>query len=152
MKKVFKTTSHQQTEALAAKIGANLKGGETIELVSDVGGGKTTFVRGLAKGSGSKDHTSSPSFTISNQYKTPNFVIHHFDFYRLHNAGIVEHELKEKVQDTSDVVAVEWSDIVEHVLSAQRLSVRIIATTETERELTIDCAPQLDYLLKDLPQ
>ena len=49
------STSSEQTEQLAAKLGANLRGGEAIELVSDLGGGKTTFTRGLVRGSGSED-------------------------------------------------------------------------------------------------
>jgi len=46
-----------------------LRGGEVIELAGDIGGGKTTFVRGLARGAGSSDVVSSPTFTISKVYK-----------------------------------------------------------------------------------
>ncbi len=63
------TTSPKNTLNLAAKIGSRIKGGEVIELVSDLGGGKTVFVRGLAKGMGSTDQVSSPTFTISREYK-----------------------------------------------------------------------------------
>src|SRR3989344_5721785 len=93
------STSSAETENLASKIGRALKGGELIELVSDLGGGKTTFVRGLAKGMGSRDHVSSPTFTICNTYKVKSKSSHaaqelwHFDFYRLHEAGLIEHEL-----------------------------------------------------------
>ncbi len=66
--KPFITKNPAQTEAVGEKIGANLRGGETIELVSDVGGGKTTFVHGLARGFGSTDIVASPTFTISRQY------------------------------------------------------------------------------------
>jgi tRNA threonylcarbamoyladenosine biosynthesis protein TsaE len=59
------TNSPEQTIDVAKSIGARLKGGECIELTSDVGGGKTTFVRGLVSGAGSTDHVSSPTFTIS---------------------------------------------------------------------------------------
>jgi tRNA threonylcarbamoyladenosine biosynthesis protein TsaE len=47
---------------LAEQVGRRLRGGEVIELVSDLGGGKTTFVKGLAKGMGSNDAVSSPSW------------------------------------------------------------------------------------------
>ena len=55
-----------------------------IELVGDVGAGKTTFVKGLAKALGVSEPVSSPSFTISKTYALPdggNLV--HYDFYRL---------------------------------------------------------------------
>jgi tRNA threonylcarbamoyladenosine biosynthesis protein TsaE len=58
----------EQTENIAHLIGARLRGGEVIELVSDLGGGKTTFTRGLADGAGSKDIVASPTFIVSKVY------------------------------------------------------------------------------------
>lgn len=150
MKKQFVTKSPEETEKIAASIGENLRGGETIELLSDVGGGKTTFTRGLAKGAGSKDAASSPSFTISNEYHAPKFAIHHFDFYRLQDAGVVTHELHEKVHDPHDVVVVEWSAIVEHVLPDKRVKIRIEVLSETSRQFTVEYPLRLRYLLKSV--
>lgn len=62
------STSSDATEKLGEQVGKRLKGGEVIELISDLGGGKTTFIRGLARGMGSTDHVSSPTFTISKFY------------------------------------------------------------------------------------
>ena len=66
-----------------------------IELVGDVGAGKTTFVRGLAKGLGIEDPITSPSFTISKSYALPKnqgYLIH-YDFYRLPDPGIMLEDL-----------------------------------------------------------
>lgn len=150
MKKQFVTKSPEETEKLAAAIGANLRGGETIELLSDVGGGKTTFTRGLARGAGSKDAASSPSFTISNEYQATDFAIHHFDFYRLQDAGVVTHELHEKVHDPHDVVVVEWSAIVAHVLPDKRLKIGIQVLNETSRQFTINYPFRMRHLLKNI--
>ncbi|MBX4191001.1 tRNA (adenosine(37)-N6)-threonylcarbamoyltransferase complex ATPase subunit type 1 TsaE, partial [Candidatus Saccharibacteria bacterium] len=79
------STSSAETESIGSLIGASLKGGEVIELRSDLGGGKTTFVRGLAAGAGSKANVTSPTFTLSRLYPAKNFSIHHFDFYRLND-------------------------------------------------------------------
>ncbi len=134
---------------LSEQIGRNLKGGECIELISDVGGGKTTFVRGLAKGAGSSDHVSSPTFTISKVYKTPKFEIVHFDFYRLQEAGLIEHEIEEAVYEPSTVIVVEWSDIVRHVLPEDRLQIKISTVNEEGRELEFHYSPSLAYLIED---
>lgn len=134
---------------LAAAIGKRLRGGEVIELVSDLGGGKTTFVRGLAEGLGSSDKVASPSFTISREYKADNKTLYHFDFYRLQDPGIVANELAEVAGDPQAVVVVEWADIVEDVLPASKLTVRIRNTGETERELSFACAEALTYLRGD---
>src|ERR1700712_1196496 len=109
----IESTSLQATLDLAAAIGMKLKGGEVIELVSDLGGGKTAFVKGLARGMGSTDVVRSPSFTISNQYKAGSKTLYHFDFYRLFDPGIMRDELAEILQDPNAVVVVEWASIVD---------------------------------------
>jgi tRNA threonylcarbamoyladenosine biosynthesis protein TsaE len=131
---------------LAEKIGSRLKGGEAIELVSDLGGGKTTFVRGLARGAGSTDKVASPTFTISKVYDTPKFQIHHFDFYRLPEPGIIADEFAELVNDPNIVIVVEWADSVKEVLPAQRLLLQIKQTPEGHRELNFSAPESLDYL------
>ncbi len=141
------TASEKQTEELAAKIGAHLKGGEVIELTSDIGGGKTAFTRGLAHGAGSQNQVSSPTFTIANLYKTPKFNIHHLDFYRLSEPGLIEHELAEHLEEKRDVIVIEWSDVVAHVLPESRLRVQIKATGEDERQFEFNCPETLGYLL-----
>src|SRR5262249_33137193 len=127
------STNLQATSELAGAIGRKLRGGEVIELVGDLGSGKTAFVRGLARGMGSKDAVRSPSFTLSNQYSTGQLTLHHFDFYRLQEPGIMRDELAEIVNDPQAVVTVEWGDIVEDVLPDDRLTVTITATGENER-------------------
>jgi len=144
------STSSENTERLAAKLGANLRGGEVIELVSDLGGGKTTFTRGLARGAGSRERVASPTFTISREYTTPKFVIAHFDFYRLGEAGIVADELAEVIGDPTYVSVVEWGDIVHDVLPADRLTVRITQTGEDTRQLSFEYPAALGYLMEGL--
>lgn len=143
------TKTAEQTMQIAAQIGKQLKGGEVIELVADVGGGKTTFVRGLAKGAGSKNHVSSPTFTISKVYKTPSFEIVHFDFYRLEEAGLIEYEVKDAIFDPKTVIVIEWSDVVRHVLPENRVVIEI-STTEEGRNFKLRWPEELDYLLQDV--
>lgn len=140
-------TGLDETLRLAAAVGRKLRGGEVIELVSDLGGGKTTFVRGLAKGTGSKDLVSSPSFTLSNQYKAGPLTLYHFDFYRLSEPGIMRDELAEVLADPQAVVIVEWANVVERVLPAKRLTITMKATSVTARELTFTYPEQYKYLL-----
>lgn len=120
-----------------------------MELVSDLGGGKTTFVRGLARGMGSGDKVSSPSFTLSNEYKADKLTMYHFDFYRLNEPGIMRDELAEAVADPQAVTVVEWADIVEDVLPVGKLTIRIKTTGESERELTFEYPENLKYLVED---
>lgn len=141
------TSNPEATEALAAAIGERLKGGEVIELVSDLGGGKTQFVRGLARGMGSKDQVASPTFTISREYRAETLTMYHFDFYRLAEPGIMTAELHEFITDPKAVVAVEWSDIVKHVLPEKRLTIKLMLTGETSRRLQFTYPDELAYLI-----
>ena len=79
---------------LGVTLGSLLRGGETIELVGDIGAGKTTLTKGLARGMGIAEEVQSPTFTLSRVYDAPNGRrLAHYDFYRLNNAGIMQAEL-----------------------------------------------------------
>ncbi len=82
------TNSPEATQSLAQSLGKFMRGGEIIDLVSDVGGGKTTFTKGLARGLLVEEVVQSPTFTISRLYHARDGLeLHHFDFYRLPEAG-----------------------------------------------------------------
>jgi len=137
------------TERLGSGLGSRLRGGEVIELISDVGGGKTTLVRSIAKGMGSKDTVGSPSFTLSREYRAGDKTLYHFDFYRLSDPGIVANELAEVIGDPLGVVVVEWANIVENVLPAHHLTIRIKTTSETKRQLVFEYPDNLQYLIPE---
>lgn len=147
---VINSTSSEATEQLAEQLGSKLRGGEVIELVSDLGGGKTTFTRGIAKGAGSTDKVASPTFTISKVYKTEKLEIHHFDFYRLVEGGMAAHELHDLVGDPQTVIVVEWGGVVEDVLPKEKLTVDIKRTGEESRQLTFTCPDSLQYLTEKI--
>lgn len=128
------------TLRLGELLGSKLAGGEVIELRSDLGGGKTTFAKGLVRGAGSKDIVASPTFTLKKVYKAPRLEIYHYDFYRLGEPGILRDELAESVQDEQAVTIIEWSDIVKDVLPGERISIEFIPTANDpdEREITIN--------------
>lgn len=138
MKHTHRTQSADETEALGATLGARLRGGEVIELTSDLGGGKTTFVRGLAAAAGSTDRVASPTFTISKVYEAPRFEIHHFDFYRLPEAGLIRHELEDVLGDPKVVTVIEWSDVVADVLPADTVRIHIKTLGDDERQVTVN--------------
>ncbi len=134
------STGAAETERLGELLGQSLRSPEVIELRSDLGGGKTTFVRGLARGLGSKDIVASPTFTLSKIYRgRDGQQIHHFDFYRLSEPGVVADQLAESLNDPKVITVVEWSDIVKDVLPENRLTIELKLTekSEDERQITI---------------
>lgn len=136
---IIEAQSEQQTRVLGNKLGQLLRGGEVIELVGDVGAGKTTFVKGLALGLGIDEDVQSPSFTISRVYDARDGLqLAHYDFYRLNDAGIMADELAETTQDTTIVTVIEWADIVEGVLPEGHLRIIFASPSETTRTLTFE--------------
>ena len=89
----------------------------------------------------------SPSFTLDNQYQAGKLTLHHFDFYRLFEPGVMRDELAEILEEPGAVVVVEWGRIVQDVLPPERLVIRIRATGEHKREITFSAPPKLKYLL-----
>ncbi len=143
--------SVDDTLACGKSIGEKLKGGEVFELMSDLGGGKTSFVRGLNQGFGSADMVSSPSFTICNTYKRDDDLqLNHFDFYRLSEPGIVKDELDEFLHDPNNIVVVEWGEIVDDVLPDDRVVVTISTNKDDSRTILFEYPESLNYLFFDL--
>ena len=97
-----------------------------IELVGDVGVGKTTFVRGLAEGLGVKESVTSPSFMISKEYALPGGgSLVHYDFYRLKEPGLMMDDLMEKIDNPQNVVVVEWGESVADLLPENHVKIEI---------------------------
>lgn len=141
----IKTGSAAQTEQLGRSLGVQLKGGEVIELIGDVGAGKTTFVRGLAMGLGAADNVTSPTFTVCNSYKG-RLMLHHCDFYRLNDDALIKKELAELI-DGQSVVVLEWADEVNAVLPDECIKIRINSDGDYSRALSIEISKQWNIKL-----
>lgn len=126
----MKIASEEEMLKFGKSFGENLRAPIVIELVGDVGAGKTTFVRGLAEGLGAKEPVTSPSFTISKSYAFPGGTLVHYDFYRLPDPGLMSEDLAESIADPTAIVVVEWADSVENLLPANRTRIEINYTND----------------------
>jgi len=135
------------TQALAAVIGKAVKGGEVITFISDLGGGKTAFVKGLAKGMGVTDIIQSPTFTISQIHKAAgDRELHHFDFYRLDDPGIMSAELSESLEQPNAVVAIEWGDIVHSIIPRDHLEVALAVQSDDSRTISVTVPKKYEHI------
>ena len=109
-----------------------------IELVGDVGAGKTTFTKGLARGLEITEEITSPTFTISKVYENSHGQkLVHYDFYRLENPGIMVEDLFENLQDPRTVTVIEWADTVSEILPANHLRLEILINDDGSRTLNL---------------
>ena len=134
----YAATTISELQDVAAQLVSLLRQAAVIELVGDVGAGKTTFVKGLAKGLGITEEISSPSYTINRQYEIPDGrMLSHYDFYRLVEPGIIKAEIAEDIADENTITVIEWVESVSDVLPEKRIIVVITSPSESTRDITI---------------
>ena len=128
-----------RTEEMARNLAQLLQPGDVITLEAPLGGGKTTFVRGLATGLGvDEDEVSSPTFVIWQIYPG-RLRLHHLDAYRLSSVEELEEIGFPETLAGQDVVVLEWPGVAEPLLPADRLHVRIdYGVDEEERVLEFE--------------
>lgn len=99
-----------EQEALGERLAAALPVGGVLFLEGQLGAGKTTLVRGLARGLGFAGGVSSPTYALMHRYPTPAGPLLHIDAYRIADAAeLWEMDLEEEVR-ASRLTAMEWGD------------------------------------------
>ncbi|WP_301107097.1 tRNA (adenosine(37)-N6)-threonylcarbamoyltransferase complex ATPase subunit type 1 TsaE [Sporosarcina sp.] len=131
--------SVEEMEALAAEIGSYLKPPDVLTLEGDLGAGKTTFSKALAKSIGVNRTVSSPTFTIIKQYEG-NYPLNHLDVYRL--AGSEEDLGWDELFYGDAISIVEWAQFIQDELPEERLEMMIRQTGSTTR--TVELTPKGD--------
>ncbi len=113
------------TSDLGKEFSRHLASGDVILLSGELGGGKTTFIAGIAEGLGIKEDLSSPSFTILNEYQTGKKArFAHADLYRIENT--IETEslgLDDYLYGRDAIVCVEWGDKIKDGLRIDFLEI-----------------------------
>lgn len=105
----YKVGSVEETYSLAEKLANTLVGGEIILLDGDLGAGKTTFTKGLAKALGVVEEVTSPTFTILNVYESGRLKLNHLDMYRVEREeDLVELGVEEEITEDG-VSVIEWN-------------------------------------------
>lgn len=142
-------SSAEEMMNLGVRIGARLAGGEVLELVGDVGAGKTTFTKGLARSLGVCEAVQSPTFTISRIYDGDNLTLTHYDFYRLNDAGIMRIELAESLKNPQNITVVEWAEDLAEVLPSGRIRIEISSLSEDVRKVRIEVGENFEEALAE---
>ena len=133
----IKVKNLEETDALAGKLAKiTAQTGGLICLFGDIGAGKTTFVKYMAKYLGIKEKVTSPSFVILNEYHSGEISLYHFDLYRLEREGLetILDELHEYTENEKALAIIEWAEFSSDDLPPERLEIQIKYTGETERE------------------
>jgi len=135
--KIIITQSAEETEKIASQLARTLKKGDVLALTGPLGSGKTTFVKGVAKGLGIRDFIKSPTFNLMHIHRG-RLPLYHFDFYRLEKSDLEDLGFVEYVYDSDGVAVLEWAERVEGELPSTTYRIALKALGGTSREILIE--------------
>lgn len=107
---MFISKSAAETEEAGARLAGELHPGAVLALSGDLGAGKTQFVKGIARGLGSGDVVTSPTFTLVHEYSGGQLPLYHFDFYRLEEVAALRLLDFDEYIFGKGVSVIEWAD------------------------------------------
>lgn len=129
------TKNYEETQQIAYKLSKTLTAGDIILLNGNLGAGKTTFVKGLARGLEIKETIKSPTFNIVKCYFNATIPFFHIDAYRLegekHDIGLDEYI------EGEGICAIEWPNFIDYLLPDDCINIEIIGEGDSFRKIII---------------
>ena len=127
----------EQMRALGEKLAKEAVPGMVYALVGDLGTGKTTLTKAIARGLGIEEPITSPTFTIVHEYHSGRMPLYHFDVYRLGDPDEMFELGYEEYFYGEGLCVVEWADLVADLLPEEARIFRLeYGTSEDERIVT----------------
>ena len=156
MKKTFITDNSEQTRKLGELLAGELRGGEIICLMGELGSGKTTFSQGVLKGLGAKGPYTSPTFVVIKQYKKftkvrpfpsptfrrgipqgQTFNTYHIDVYRVGPKDILDLGWEEIISSKDNIIIVEWAERIKQIIPKKAMWIKFEHKGKNKRGVTI---------------
>ena len=141
MKKIIEINNREETILLGEKIGLLAFENMLITMNGDLGAGKTTMTKGIAKGLGVKGIVNSPTFTIMKIYEG-RLTLYHLDVYRITNSSD-DFELEEYFENDG-VCVIEWAEQIKDLIPDNRLDIIIRDLGDEKRHIEL-ISNGLDY-------
>jgi len=151
------TNNSNQTKKLGEFLAKKLKQRArkralVLGLKGDLGGGKTTFLQGFAKGLGIKQKVLSPTFIIMRKFQIPKSkfqtnsksqiakfkTLYHIDCYRLvRDKEILDLGFKEIISDPKNIIAIEWAERIKKILPKSTIWINFEFIDKNKRGIRI---------------
>jgi len=147
----FLSRSPEQTLRVGVRLGELLKPGDVVCMAGDLGSGKTTMAKGIARGWGSLDPVTSPSFVIVNEYRrADNARLYHLDAFRLRGTREVFELGFLELLEGGGPLLIEWPEKLAEAIPSERIWVSLHWADESQRGLQFDAVgPRYERLLRD---
>lgn len=139
------STNTEQTLRLGEKLARHLRGGDILCLEGDLGSGKTTLIKGIAKGLKiAPEKVNSPTFVLMNAYQGK-LPLYHFDLYRLEHVREISSIGYEEFLYGDGVSVIEWADKLEELTPKEYLRVELKHEGENERLIKLSAVGERYY-------
>lgn len=144
-----------QMAAFGLALGRLLESGDIVGLTGDLGAGKTTLTKSIARGMGIEDHITSPTFTIVNEYEG-RLPLYHFDVYRISDEEELYDIGYEEYFFGKAACVVEWANLIPSLMPEESLWLDLRLGTEDPEERRIGLTyethwqKRVESLLKEL--
>ena len=111
---------------------------KTLLFYGEMGLGKTTLIKEIAKQLGVKEIANSPTFSLVNEYRTnTQETVYHFDFYRIKNEEEAYDMGVEEYFDRDAWCLVEWPSCVENLLPLESIEIHLTKNEDNSRNIKI---------------
>ena len=139
---IYRTHSGEETVALGEKLAARFPPGSVVLLIGNLGAGKTTLAKGIAKGLGAAEpeEVTSPTYTLIHEFGDP-VRLYHVDLYRLDEARQAASLGLEELFDSGAVVLIEWGERFREQMPESCIEVRLRRLGDEEREIEVTGIP-----------
>lgn len=139
MDREFISRSPQETIELGERMAQGLRPGDCLALVGELGAGKTTLIKGLARGLGiPEDEVISPTFMLIREHRGGRLPLFHVDAYRIAKPEeLQEIGLEEYLLSDEGITVIEWADRVREIIPASCIEIRIQILSLDERRISI---------------
>lgn len=134
------SNSEQETENFGQELSLKLKGGDILLLSGELGAGKTTFIKGIARGLGITSEITSPTFTLMNVYPTStNKNLVHIDTYRLNDEQeLIDIGVEDYLGKPNTICVIEWPEKISGLLKNKKTTSILLEHLENnKRRITI---------------
>ena len=134
--RIHLTRSEEETISLGENLARELPSRGVVLLIGNLGAGKTTLVKGIAKGLGAAepDQVSSPTFTLIHEYSPR---LYHVDLYRLDEEREVETLGLDDLFEKDALVLIEWGEKFPRLMPAERIEIRLEHTADDARQISL---------------
>lgn len=147
----IRSSSREDTLALAQRFAQALCGGEIVFLRGPIGAGKTVFVKGIAAALGLKSSPTSASFSLLKEYKNKKYRLFHIDLFRLAENEVFNLGFEEMLEDERAIILAEWPDPIRHMLPQDRLEMDFELQEADQRVISLSSYGKVsDELLEAL--